>query len=182
VQTSDLIAKMMEKIPQPAAVKDITGLEGLKDALKESTNKAADAHNKAVDTARSVTEKALGELPNAIKAEATAKEAEAAKRKTEEAEQEKKQKTEEDEQEKKRKSAIEKLTANLTSYIAFAGAAPDDKAAVSRAKGIVDGLFGQAVPAPDAASFYDKLKIAAGDDAATQQGKNAFLEVLGLKK
>jgi hypothetical protein len=78
-------------------------------------------------------------------------------------------------------AGIAALSSNAASYIGLAGSKGDPVAAKAVSDAIVKGLFPTTLPAmSDLAPLYDKYKVLAADDAATQQGKNAFLASLGL--
>jgi hypothetical protein len=79
------------------------------------------------------------------------------------------------------KSGVDKLKSNLDSYIKVAGNQSDQGAADTWAQGLIGDIFGESgIGVSDAASFFDALAPAAGDDAVATMGKTALLAALGL--
>jgi len=78
-------------------------------------------------------------------------------------------------------AGITALASNSASYIGVAGSKPTQAEADATAVSIVQFLFGTTMPSiAELAPVYDKYKVLAADDAATTQGKNAFLKALGF--
>ncbi len=174
--SSDLLAELIKKMPQPTKFEDITGLAKLQAQLQETLKSASEARKESVTAAKDLAQKAMTELPNVMRAAAQVE----GKEEQEKAEKEKK---EAEQKAKALKEGLDKLSSNAASYIGLAGAQTGDPEALGMAKSIVSSLFGADLPPlADLGALYAKFKPAEGEDDATKRGKKAFLEALGLSQ
>lgn len=172
--TPDLLASLMKNLPSQSSIGDMTGLAALAQAVQANLAEASKARAESMNNAKAMAETVINKFPDVLE-------------KTEKARLETRQAAEKAAADEKKAGADQaaegqtRMKADAASFIATAGAQPDDASAADFAKGLVGELFGAAgVPLASASALFSLFQVTGGDDAATTRGKKALLAALGL--
>jgi hypothetical protein len=168
----DLASQLVSKAPQLTPFGDLTGLSQLQKAIDVSTQASSAGLKESMATGQEMADTLVKTTADVIKAAlgggGDGKSGQKAS-------------GDQAKQTQDKKSGVDKLKSNLDSYIKVAGNQSDQGAADTWAQGLIGDIFGDSgIGVSDAASFFDALAPAAGDDAVATMGKTALLAALGL--